>query len=68
MDGPLSKFGAIYGHLGHRVSTRGGVFGYQDGRHQLSGYGPSSLRMGIYIGMALISKYGGNIWNIFTNP
>ena len=26
MDGPLSKYGAIYGHLGHRVSTRGGVF------------------------------------------
>ena len=24
--------------------------------------------MGIYIGMALISKYGGDIWNILSDP
>ena len=33
--------------------------------HQLSRYGLSSLTMGIYIDMARLSKYGGNIWHIF---
>ena len=32
----------------------------------LGGSPASSLSMGIYIGMALISKYGGNIWNILA--
>ena len=30
--------------------------------------GTEVVSMGIYIGMALISKYGGNIWNISVDP
>ena len=49
----LSKYGLWGIHIG------GGVWG---------GSPASSLSMGIYTGMALVSKYGGNIWNIFSDP
>ena len=77
MGGPLSKYGTIYGHMGHRVSTRGGVFsrkkstkivrrpGRQEKRWEIAEFYPFRDILNVLELIWAILKHSEAFWGVF---